>query len=191
MAAVDGIATRVQRVSEGGAAVLRFLVTAEDGSSAAVEMRGDEIRGLLGDADLVRFTAPARPPADGIHRPLAVENLTTGSLITAWRPSRLQRAGKPLLTMLLSAVVSSLVTLIFAALTQTGGGAPSVEPGPGERDTGGGAAAVVSVVVAVLGVIWFLTFGRRRRRRGKPLWPVVAGLLIGAGLVLALLSAGE
>src|SRR5215208_326325 len=117
LAAMEGIASRVRRDQEGANTVLRFGVKEQDGTPAAVEMRGHEIRGVLDDGDRVLLVAgPQRAPADGIHRPMQVENLTTGSTVTAWRPSRLERAAKPLPTALLTAAISSGVTFCFAAL---------------------------------------------------------------------------
>lgn len=118
---MEGIASRVRRDQEGANTVLRFVVKEQDGTPAAVEMRGHEIRGLLDDGDRVLLVAgPQRAPADGIHRPMRVENLTTGSTVTAWRPSRLERAAKPLPTALLTAAISSGVTFCFAALFTAG-----------------------------------------------------------------------
>jgi hypothetical protein len=182
---MDGIASRVRRDVEGGATVLRFLVTADDGSRAAVEMRGVEIHGILDDRDRVSFGHDSLP-AGGIHRPTTVLNLTTGAAVSSWRPSLIQRAGKPLLTMVSSAVVSSLVTLIFT--TSLGSSGESAAPGDDDADAGAAVAFVV-IVGVLLWIVWLALFGLRGRRRGKPLWPVTAGFVVGVGTVAIVVGA--
>ena len=49
---------RVQRNQEGADAVLRFVVTCDDATVRAVELRGREIRGVLDDGDRVAFLSP-------------------------------------------------------------------------------------------------------------------------------------
>jgi hypothetical protein len=183
---MEGIASRVRRDQEGANTVLRFVVQEQDGTLAAVEMRGHEIRGVLDDGDRVLLVAgPQRAPADGIHRPVQVENLTTGSTVTAWRPSRLERAAKPLPTALLTAAISSGVTFCFAALFTADEGPTAASPG---GDDGGGTdwfpfelPAIVGILATsvVLWAVWFALYGWRRRKRGHRIWPVAPGLVAG------------
>jgi len=183
---MEGIATRVRRDQEGANTVLRFVFEGQDGTRAVVEMRGHEIRGVLDDGDRVLLLAgPQRAPADGIHRPTQVENLTTGSTVTAWRPSRLERAAKPLPMALLTAAISSGVSFCFAALF-TADDEPTAAP-PG-LDAGGGRdwfpfepPAVVRILAtsAVLWAVWFALYGWHRRNQGHRIWPAAPGLLAG------------
>ena len=188
---MEGIASRVRRDQEGSTTVLRFIVTAEDGTRAAVEMRGEKIRGLLDEGDRVVLVLESYGrPAGGVHSPLSVENRTTGSVVTAWRASLPKRATKPLLTTLGTAVISSAVTFCFGLVT--GGGSD-----PGRPVTGGGNGAVdgestdwfpfafpgailgILAISALLWVVWFGIFSRRRRRLGRPIWSVAPGLVLG------------
>ena len=183
---MEGIASRVRRDQEGANTVLRFVVEEQDGTPAAVEMRGHEIRGLLDDGDRVLLVAgPQRAPADGIHRPMQVENLTTGSTVTAWLPSRLERAAKPLPMALLTAAISSGVTFGFAALFTADGSTTAASPG-GDDDAGSDwfpfePPAIVGILASalVLWAVWFALYGWRRRKRGHRVWPVAPGLVAG------------
>jgi hypothetical protein len=170
--------------------VLRFVLRADDGTSAAVEMRGHEIRGLVDDGDRVVLIAGSRgAPANGILTPSRVENLTTGSTVTAWQPSLLKRAARPILTTLLTAAISSGVTFCFGLLAVSGNEeVPSVGLAPGEDADRGtdwfpfespAAIVVVLVTSAVLWVVWLALFGWRRRKKGHRIWPVAPGLVLG------------
>ncbi len=187
---VDGVAKRVQRDREGAASVLRFVLEGDDGASAAVEMRGNEIRGVLDDGDRVALPTGSGPPgADRVHRPAIVHNQTTGSSVTAWRPSALRRLATPLLTTAGTAIVSSMVTLVVGALvTGESDSAQSVGPGVGPADGGGTDADglwVVFAVGAAGAVAWFSILARRRRRERRPIAGVLAGLTIGLAIGLA------
>jgi hypothetical protein len=85
MYAMEGVVGRVQRNEEGADAVLRFVVTCDDGTVRAVELRGREIRGVLDDGDRVAFPVSVAS-GDGLQRPGLMRNLTTASAVTAWRP---------------------------------------------------------------------------------------------------------
>jgi hypothetical protein len=200
---MQGIASRVRRGQEGADAVLRFVVEAHDGTLASVEMRGHEIHGLLDDGDHVRLVAGSQPAAaDGILRPLQVENLTTNSALTARRPSLLERAAGPLLTAALTSVVASIVTFCFGLLVGGGDAGPtSVTPGLDAGDGGSDwfpfqSAAAVAIILAVsasLWAVWFALSGRRRRAAGRRIWPVAPGMLLGvsAGLWAFAVSDGS
>jgi hypothetical protein len=188
---MEGIATRVRCDQEGANTVLRFVVKGQGGTRAAVEMRGHEIRGVLDDGDRVLLlTGPQPAPGDGIQRPTQVENLTTGSTVTAWRPSRLERAAKPLPMALLTAAISSGVSFCFAALLTADEGPTAAPPG---LDDGGSTdwfpfepAGVVRILATSVGLwaVWFALYGRRRRNRGHRIWPVAPGVLAGVAMGL-------
>jgi hypothetical protein len=187
--AMKGVVSRVRRDQEGAASVLRFVITAEDGRPAAVEMRGQEIRGVLDDGDLVVLRPESQgPPADGVHRPRAVENRTTGSAVTAWRPSLPQRAAKPLLAALVSAAISSGVTFCFGLLLTSEEAASPTAGVDGSEGTDWfpfalpGSIAGIMATSAFLWFVWFALFGWRRQRRGRRIWPVAPGLVLGVAI---------
>jgi hypothetical protein len=186
---MEGTARRVQRAQEGATSILRFLLVSDDGASTAVEMRGSEIRGLLDDGDRVVMAPASEPPtADGLHCPARVQNLTTGSVVTAWRPTLVKRASKPLVTGLLSATISSVVTFVFGVIV-AGGQGPTAGAPPGGRDGEPGTdwfpfespSAILEILSlsAIVWLLWFAAFGWRRRRRGRVIWPVAPGILLG------------
>jgi hypothetical protein len=130
---VNGIAGQVQRDQEGSKRVLRFVLTKPDGTRIAVEMRGDEIRVVLNDGDLVVLhTGPAVLAADGVYRPQRLRNESTGSVVVAWQPPLLRRAVQPAVITLTSAIISTGVTLLMTALL-TGEGAPENKSRPVDR----------------------------------------------------------
>ena len=186
---MEGTARRVQRAQEGATSILRFLLVSDDGASTAVEMRGSEIRGLLDDGDRVVMDPGSDPPtADGLHRPASVQNRTTGSVVTAWRPPLVKRASEPLVTGLLTATISSVVTFVFGVIVAGGQGGTAGAP-LGERGGEPGtdwfpfesASAILGILSlsAIVWLLWFAAFGRRRRRRGRVIWPVAPGIVLG------------
>ena len=200
---MEGTVRRVQRAQEGATSVLRFLLVGDDGATTAVEMRGAEIRGLLDDGDRIVFTPGSEPSApDGLHRPESVQNRTTGSVVTAWRPPIVERAGRPLVSALLSATISSVVTIVVGVVVSGGADEPASDVGPAP---GGGGAdgtdwfpfaspiAILEILAlsAVVWLLWFAAFGRRRRHVSRP---VALGIVLGvtAGLwVFAVLDGSE
>jgi hypothetical protein len=189
---VDGTASRVQRGQESASSVLRFIVTAADGAKAVIEMRGQEIRGALDDGDHVSVLGARRDASDGVFRPARVRNETTGSLVTAWQPPLHQRAAKPLVTALASALISSAVTLLVGWLTSAESSKPTAVPPrpPSAEDDTDWVAIVAGLLVAaaVSWAVWSALFGRRRRRRRRPTWPVALGIVVGLLLGLWVLG---
>lgn len=212
---MHGTASFVRREQEGSRYVLRFVLARSDGTRAAVEMRGDEIQGVLNDGDFVFLEAMRAIATDGVHRPDRLRNESTGSAVVAWQRSRLQRAFKPVATTLTSAVISTGVTLFMTAqLSGDDSREPprhvSDEPAPppdnnygittgpsslDERPIPAPAASddpmndidqVVLLGGSLLLLVALLVFLLRIRRGARP-----TGLLwpIGAGLVLGVLIA--
>ena len=186
---MDGTASRVQRGQESASSVLRFIVTAADGAKAVIEMRGQEIRGALDDGDHVNVLGAHRDASDGVFRPARVRNETTGSLVTAWQPPLHQRAAKPLVTALASALISSAVTLLVGWLTSTepsNQAAVPPAPGPASAEDDTDWVALVAGLLVAAAVSWAV-FGWRRRRR-RPTWPVALGIVVGLLLGLWVLG---
>jgi hypothetical protein len=181
---MEGVTSRVRRDQEGAVCVLRFVISAPDGSPVAVEMRGHEIRGVLDDGDRVVVPDFDSADADGIYRPTQVRNCTTASTVTAWRPPLVRRIIAPLGTVAWTTAVSSVVGLIVGTLL--GGGTLPTAGGPDSSNES--PFESVHPLVFILGVstlvwvAWFGTVGVRRWRRGERIWPVALGVLFGVSL---------
>jgi hypothetical protein len=188
---VKGTVERSRRDQEGGSTVLRFVLAQSDGSRVAVEMRGDEIRGVLDDGDrVVVETGLDAAMVDGVQRPLRLRNESTGSLVVAWQRPWLMRALKPLPTLLTSAVISTGVTIVLTALADTSDGSTTPESGvspPAPEDPDPLIVPVTLVLTGLYWALWFGAFGRRWRAKGRPSWPVLLGLFVGAAGPAALL----
>lgn len=204
----EGIATKVSRHAERSKAVLRCVLVTESGHRLAVEMRADEIHGVIDDGD--RVVVAVSPTTDGVLRPASVRNLTTGSEVEAWRRTRVGTALGALPGFVGSALVGSVITAVVKAVTSPDGTAPTpseptststVSPGHGLHPRDPAPAAdpqpddapidvrfLLALVVVSLVVAGLLV---RLRRRGTALrvparWVVVGGLLLGVALSVAL-----
>jgi hypothetical protein len=197
---VEGTATRVSRHVERSKAVLRCVLVTESGRRLAMEMRADEIHGLVDDGDRVVVATP--PATDGVLRPASVRNLTTGSEVEAWRRTRVGTALGALPGFVGSALVGSVITAVVKTITSPGETAstPSeptststVSPGHGlhprdpapapdpQPDDAPSDRYLLALVVASFVVVWLLV---RFRRSGRALrvttrWVVAGGLLLG------------
>lgn len=186
---MEGTATRVKLDQEAGACVLRFVLVADDAAATAVEMRGAEIRGVLGDGDRVRIDPPAADgDGDGVLRPRRVRNQTTNSLVSAWEPPFHKRVGGRFATLVISTAISTVVASALGLIF--GGGSPEGERAP---PVGGGGQdgtdwfpfvsplALVGILVlsAIIWGLWHAVFGWRKRRRRRVIWPVAPGIVLG------------
>ena len=170
--------------------MLRFVISPPDAGSVAVEMRGQEIRGLLSDGDRVVVSDLDSADADGIYRPVRVRNCTTASNVTAWRPPLVKRIIAPLGMVAWTTAVSSIVGLIVGTLLG-GGTLPSADgAAPVDESPFESVHPLVFIVggSALLSIAGFATVGARRRRRGERIWPAAPGVLIGVSLAYLVLS---
>jgi hypothetical protein len=178
---VKGTAERVRRDQESGKTVLRFVLAKPDGSRVAVEMRGEEIRGVLDEGDPVVFDAgPRDVTIDGVQRPLRLRNESTGSFVVAWQRPWLVRTLKPFSVMLASALISSGVTIFLTGLGGIrGSNAEPAFPGASGDEGSHVPLVVVLFLTGLYWAIWFGSYGRRWRAKGRPIWPVLLGLFVG------------
>jgi hypothetical protein len=93
--------------------VLRFVVELSDGRRYPVEMRGDEIRGLVANGHRVAVDLSALDR--GTVRPALVRNLTTAADVETWSPPPWRRAGR-------AATRGQVVSGILTAGIVTGAG---------------------------------------------------------------------
>jgi hypothetical protein len=188
---MDGIVTKLRVQPEGKELILRFVLERPDGADVAVEMRGEQLRGVLDDGDRVALPDNNRQIAavDKVARPRELQNLTTESVVYMWRPAPPRRAlryvGSIVGTTAISSVVGSLVTAFIVGGggdDAPGGGGPVAPPSTSQPEgiDVGEVLTVAVFIFAVMWGIWFLVWGRARHRRGALLWPVSVGLALGA-----------
>jgi hypothetical protein len=159
-------------------------------------MRGDELRGVLGEGDRVRLPGAAAG-ADGTSRPRSLANLTTGARVEMRRTHRVLRSARALGAQVVAAAVGAIVSAsialgfsLFSAAEDPGSSRPGVNPlppPPAARDDLSwwevGAVVVLAAVLLALGLR--AVRGRSRRHR----WSFAVGfavpLAVAAVLALA------
>jgi hypothetical protein len=150
---IQGTVGSVRVDEERHATVLRFVVTSGE-EQIPVEMRGQEIKGVLEVGHEVAIEAPGGRDPDGVLRPKAVENLTTSSsVVVSQTPMR--RLGRSMLNGSVS-IAAGAVSTVVATLVMPGGVAPR-----GVSAVPGVIALAIGLAVAVL-VFYLLSIRRRR-----------------------------
>jgi hypothetical protein len=181
---IEGVVEELHVDHERRGLVVRFLLR-ENGDGehpgsalTPVEMRGEELLGVLVDGHRVSLAAAARG-SDGTARPVEIWNLTTNAAVGMSRPrlaSRLVRGLAPaeIRTALISALVGAGISIAFS---RGGGETPSVAPGDGDDRSVGDWLIAGGIVLAAVALLCLIA--RADRRRG---W--VASALVGlvAGL---------
>jgi hypothetical protein len=182
---------RLTAGQEGRERVLRFVLETDADGPVAVEMRGDELRGILCDGDHVSI--PASEVAGGTLWPRALANLSTGATVEMWQaPLRLRLVrfvGVAVATAAVSATVSAFVGLGLHEMWSSSGSQDVRPPGPGRvrsHESFDYAPLIVAVVIAAILILVYLWLGRRQGRSVRS--AVLAGLAVGVivGLVFAL-----
>ena len=138
---VEGTATAVRVDVEGSRSVLRFVLRVDDDRIVPVEMRGDEVRGVLTEGD--RVAIDGFRPGETL-RPTSIDDLTTASPVEVWAPTGIGRllAHGELRTAALSAVVTSGIGLAVGWLQSepsSGAGPGPIAPTPPPDEGGPGA----------------------------------------------------
>jgi hypothetical protein len=117
---MKGTARHVRPGPEGQKSVLRFRLETAEGQAVPVELRGAEIRGDVYEGDIIEVPAEVAGQGDAPVQLRQVRNLTTGSLVRAWDPSRIQQARSLVGREALSATVGAGVTLAVGGLQRIG-----------------------------------------------------------------------
>jgi hypothetical protein len=192
-AVLDGTVERLASTEEADQRVLRFLLHTDSGF-VPVEMRGDELRGVVSDGDHVQFAGSRA--SDGTAHPRTLTNLTTGAQVELWTAPRGLRVarfvGTSAVTAGLGAVVSGLIGVaIGAVFSSRSSGSQSPPPGPPPSDGSSGwsgtSIGLLCFLIGLLLIVAYLIRARRRRRTIRV--AVVVGLAIGAivsGVTVAL-----
>src|SRR5262245_23103656 len=172
-AAYEGTVTDLQVEQAPGKVVVRFLLRLDDGSPVAVEMRGEDLRGLLSNGHRVAVppAGPGRASDDATLRAARIKNLTTGGVVELWRPGLFRRATRALApcevrSAVISAGVGGSIAVALSALFRSGGGgggspAPTgtiTLPGPPPPPTGAGGSDRDVLVASLIGALALLAF---------------------------------
>jgi LPXTG-motif cell wall-anchored protein len=186
----EGVVRGLSATDENGRRVLRFVLEC-DGRSLPVEMRGEELRGVLSEGDRVQLAdAPMR---SGTVLAAYLINLSTNARVEMWRPSkqvRLVRLGAALGKTIVSTVVTTLVGVVIGAIFVKGFGAPGAGGRVGQGQTGTHTRQVVAVIVGVCVLALLAVFIWRRRRSRKSV-AVLIGASIGVLLAVLLVASSS
>lgn len=165
--------------------VVRFVLRTADERLHAVEMRGEQLNGVLNDGDTVTVSEASRAP-DGTLRPRTVRNASTGSIVGMSMPPFHRRLLKAvglsdIWKAAVSAVVGAAVGLAFTVFeSQPSQGAVPGEPTP--DDAWPELLIPIGLLLMVLALVAI-----RRRRSGR--WsPVLVGLALGLAAAAALIA---
>jgi hypothetical protein len=190
---VQGVVESLEKGTERGLVTWRFMVRLAEGSAVVVELRGEEVHGVLRDGDEVRLDDEASRRAD-VLTPRLVENKTVGVDITVHREPPVRRMGAYLGKTVATTVVSSLAAAaVTVALTSSSGDEAPAPAAPGEplpiapsdEPLGVGDIAVLSILeFVVIWLIWFIIWGRRWTKPARR-W-ATGGIAASACLAFAL-----
>ena len=174
-----GTATRVSTAQEGAETVLRFMLTSESGESAAIEMRGARITGLIGDGDEIALPRSVERDSDGLLRPTELRNSTTGAMVRTHRPGLLARASRPALGLGASTVATLFLTWGFHELFPASA-ADSDQLAPSDDV----AAVVMAGLFAAVAVslLWRMVSKRAGTRVSR--WAIAAGVPLGVAVAV-------
>jgi hypothetical protein len=193
---VAGTVARLREDSDGERRrVVRFVLSDADGALLAVEMRGEELRGVLNDGDSVAVSRASRA-LDGVFRPSELWNRTTDSRVEMWSPSlrrRVVRAVGPadIWKAAVAAGVGAVAGLVPALAREESSGPETPGPTPPRLPEEAGPSTVLLVVAAIalpaLVAIVLATRRSNRVRAAARRWtPVAVGLALGLAVALIL-----
>lgn len=154
---MEGVADKVRIDNEGDEVALRFVLRPAQGHPVAVELRGEEVHGVLDNGDAVKLSGMPPVQPDGLQRPRLIENKTTGSTITVRRTSAAGRGARQVRTVAASALVSTVVggavkPVATRARSVFKRGDRSPRPRPRPRHGAAKALAVVAVATVPVGI---------------------------------------
>ena len=164
------------------------------GPAVVVELRGEEIHGVLSDGDDVRIDDDSKRDAD-VLVPRVIKNETVGVNVTVHQQAAAVRLGAHLGTTAATTLVSSLAAaaVTLALSGREGDDAAPIDPGPGPTPSGdssidvGGLALLGVAEFLVLWLVWFVIWGRRWRRAARA-WAtggIAAGVLVAFAIGIA------
>jgi hypothetical protein len=195
-AVVEGSIQRLRDDVEGERRrVVRFVLGRADGSVVAVEMRGEQLRGVVNEGDAVAVSQ-ASVTLDGVFRPSELWNQTTSSRVEMWSPSRTRRVVRAIgfadiWKAAVAAGVGAVAGLVSTLARDEPGGTVNPGPGPPQREPEAGYPPPVLVIVAIaLAATVVIVLASRRSSRVRSAarrWaPVLAGLMVGLAVALIL-----
>jgi hypothetical protein len=184
---------------EGKGRVLRCVLSTVDGRAYPVEMRGDELRGVIdeGDRVAVALEAVSGRRDDPTLRPREIRNLTTGGVVEMWRADLLHRALRalPISAVLTAAVSAAVGAAVGAGLAGALGdeGGQGIAPPP--QDQGDDTLVIAGLVAAGLLALGAAAIAlvrvTSRRWIGRRALLVAGGFLVGFALVAIAVGLSE
>jgi hypothetical protein len=158
-----GKITRLRVDERGKEVVLYGVLETESGGTVAVSMRGREVRGILEVGDRVRLHGGRPAGNDEAVQATGLDNLTTNSAVSVWRPPLYRRLGQLAGPTLVSAVLGPIVGAVVGALLTGGAGSSSRSTSP--NPVGVIVVAVMVGLIVALGIFYFSYIKPRRKRR--------------------------
>jgi hypothetical protein len=165
--------------------VMRFVLHGDGGETRPVEMRGEELRGVIDEGDRI---AVADQPGilgtrDATLRPAQIRNLTTSGIVEMWKPGRVRRllhaiGVTEIKSAAISASVGGVIAIAISSLFSTGPEAPLGGSDESRADAVLAMFLAIAVVFTVGSAIWLLL-----RPKRHPKWAVPVGLALGLTLI--------
>lgn len=152
MGKIQGTVGSVRVDEERHATVLRFVVASGE-ERIPVEMRGQEVQGVLEVGDEVAIEAPGGRDPDGVLRPKAVDNLTTSSRVVVSQ-TLMRRLGRSMLNVGVSIAAGAVSTVVATLAMEGGVEARGVSVVPG--------VIALAIGLAVAALVFYLIAIRRR-----------------------------
>jgi hypothetical protein len=167
MSNIKGSVKTVRIDHEGNTVILRFMMESGGHQKIPVEMRGQQILGVLEIGDEVMIDVARIRDRYGVMRPPQVRNLTTDSVVRVASPGFFSKTGR-FLSSLAASITSGVLTAVLVSLVKpplsTIKAVPRSSPGPpGTREalSGNPLPLILGLVVGV--VVFWLVYRRQRR----------------------------
>ena len=167
MSKIKGRVKKVRIDHEGNTVILRFMMESPGRQKVPVEMRGQQILGVLEIGDEVMIDAGHIRDRYGVMRPQQVRNLTNESVVRVATPGFFKKIGRFFSSLVVS-ITSSVVTAVLVNMVQSSHNVkkavrksyPSA-PGAPAALSGNPLPLIVGLIVGV--VVFWLVYRRQRR----------------------------
>jgi hypothetical protein len=167
MSKIQGSVKTVRIDHEGDNVILRFMMECAGSQKIPVEMRGQQILGVLDIGDEIMIDIRRIRDRYGVLRPQQVRNLSTDSVVRVKSPGFFSKMGRFISSLVVS-ITSGVLTAVlvnFAKPLLTAGrrvpmSRPRTHAAP-EALAGNPLPLILGLVVAV--IVFLLVFRRQRR----------------------------
>ena len=163
MSNIKGNVRTVRIDHEGNDVILRFMMESGGHQKIPVEMRGQQVLGVLEIGDEIVIDVARIRDRYGVMRPKQVTNLTTDSVVRVTSPGFFSKTGRFLSSLIVS-VASTVLTTVLVSLVKSplSTKRPMARSRPGAREALSGDPLPL-ILGLVVGVIVFLLVFRRQR----------------------------